>query len=158
MKYAGFRVRLGAYLIDFIPIVFILATVFYSFLGFDQTLIAYRVNPQDLDTRILFMSERNQIRDFSFLVWMIYAMFMEASVLQGTFGKRFVGIRVIGPDGGRISFGRSAARNLSKILSYLIVCLGFIWVAFTKQKHGWHDMIAKTDVVRGLPEDDHFDD
>ena len=151
MRPAGFWRRLGAYLIDIIPIALLTAVPFYLFLGFDQTWEAYREEPRDLQARVQFLSERNQIRDTAFLLWLIYSTAMEASPLQGTLGKRLAGIRVVGPDGGRLTLGRAISRNLAKLLSYLPLGLGFLWVAFSKHKHAWHDTLAKTDVIRHDP-------
>jgi uncharacterized RDD family membrane protein YckC len=152
MSNAGFWRRLGAYTIDIVPIVLVIAAVFYVFLGFDRVLQTYTTEPGNLEARIKFLTERNKIRDSAFLVWLIYSTLMEASALQGTLGKRVLRIRVVGPDGGRLALGRSLARNLAKLLSYLPCALGFLWVAFSKKKHAWHDMIAKTSVVLGSPE------
>jgi uncharacterized RDD family membrane protein YckC len=74
---------------------------------------------------------------------------MEASALKGTIGKRVLKISVVDKNGDRISFNRSIGRNTSKILSIIPFFLGLLWVAFTKEKKGWHDMIAKTYVVKG---------
>jgi len=148
MTRAGFWRRLGAYGIDTVPIVFLIATAFYLFLGFDQTWRAYRAEPHNLQAHALFLAERNRIRDSAFLVWLIYSTVMEASAFQGTVGKRVMHILVVGSDGGRLTLRRSVGRNLAKLLSYVPFCLGFVWVAFSKQKRGWHDMIARTDVIR----------
>jgi len=39
-------------------------------------------------------------------------------------------------------------RYAGLILSFLVVFLGVIWVAFDKDKQGWHDKIASTYVVK----------
>jgi uncharacterized RDD family membrane protein YckC len=148
MRHAGFRRRTSAYSIDVIPIVLITGSMFYVFLGFDQTWAAYRAEPRNLEVRAQFLVERNWIRDSAFLVWPVYSAFMEASVLQGTLGKAAMRLRVVGPDGGRLTLARSVGRNLAKLLSYLPLCLGFLWVAFSKEKSTWHDKLAKTSVVR----------
>jgi uncharacterized RDD family membrane protein YckC len=148
MSHAGFWRRLGAYAIDVVPIVVLTAMMFYLFVGFDQTWQAYRAESRNLQARTQFLAERNQIRDSAFLIWLIYSTLMEASALQGAFGKRIMRIRVVGPEGGRLTLARAVGRNLAKLLSYLPLGLGFLWVAFSKQKRGWHDLIAKTDVVR----------
>lgn len=131
-----------------VPIVLLTGALFYLFLGFDQTWKAYRAEPHNLEVRAEFLRQRNSIRDSAFLVWLIYCTLMEASPLQGTLGKVAVGLRVVGPDGGRLSVARSVGRNAAKVLSYLPLGLGFLWVAFSKEKHAWHDMLAKTSVVR----------
>jgi uncharacterized RDD family membrane protein YckC len=46
--------------------------------------------------------------------------------------------------GQRISILRALGRELSKIISALILLIGYIMVAFTDRKRGLHDMIAGT--------------
>src|SRR4030095_17018479 len=119
MRPAGFWRRGGAYLIYVIPIVLLTAFPFYLCMGFDRTWQAYREQPRNLQVRVQFLAERNQIRDSAFLLWVVYSTAMEASALQGTFGKRLAGLRVVGPDGGRLTLGRAVGRNLAMVLSYL---------------------------------------
>jgi uncharacterized RDD family membrane protein YckC len=60
-----------------------------------------------------------------------------------------LGIIVTDLEGRRIGFGRATGRYFAKILSALILGIGFLMVAFTQRKQGLHDMIAGTLVVRG---------
>jgi uncharacterized RDD family membrane protein YckC len=149
---AGVGRRLAAYTIDIIPISFAVLALFYFFFGFDRTLAAYFSDSRSTDDRIRFLIERNRIRDLSFVVWLIYSAVMEASALQGTLGKRLLGLRVVDANGGRITLGRSIRRNLTKILSYVSLGIGFFWAAFSKQKRTWHDMLSATTVVYGKSE------
>ena len=50
--------------------------------------------------------------------WLYFAL-LESGAKQATFGKRIMGIKVIGKDGGRIGFGRATGRTFAKILSYI---------------------------------------
>jgi len=61
-----------------------------------------------------------------------------------TVGKRVCGIRVINVDGTYCDVGQAFIRSFAKILSSLVLCLGYLWVAFDGQKRGWHDHIAGT--------------
>ena len=79
--------------------------------------------------------------------WIYYAG-MESSANQGTLGKMAVGIKVTDLNGERISFARATGRYFSKIISALIIAIGFIMVAFTSKKQGLHDMIAETLVIK----------
>jgi len=139
--------RLGAFLIDMIPIILIVFGVFYLFLGFDATLTEYLNRGTDVEPRIKFLRERNWIREISFIIWVIYCIVMEFSERQGTFGKSAMGIKVVDESGNRMTLSKSIGRNTSKILSYLVVSLGFLWILFDKKKQGWHDKINKTFVV-----------
>jgi uncharacterized RDD family membrane protein YckC len=80
--------------------------------------------------------------------WLYYA-FMESSAKQATLGKMALGIRVTDLDGNRIGFGKATGRYFGKILSALILGIGFLMVAFTQRKQGLHDILAGTLVVSG---------
>ncbi|MCI0556277.1 MAG: RDD family protein, partial [Anaerolineae bacterium] len=56
--------------------------------------------------------------------------------------KMALGIVVTDMNGNRISFGRATGRYFGKILSGLIIYIGYIMVAFTEKKQGLHDMMA----------------
>jgi uncharacterized RDD family membrane protein YckC len=78
----------------------------------------------------------------------IYFWFFESSSHQATPGKMALGIIVTDLNGSRISLGRAAARDLSKILSALTLGIGFLMIGFTDEKRGLHDYIAGTLVVK----------
>jgi uncharacterized RDD family membrane protein YckC len=80
--------------------------------------------------------------------WLYYAL-MESSAKQATVGKMALGIIVTDLEGRRIGFGKATGRYFAKILSALILGIGFLMVAFTQRKQGLHDMLAGTLVIRG---------
>lgn len=80
--------------------------------------------------------------------WLYYAL-MESSAKQATVGKMALGIIVTDLEGRRIGFGRATGRYFAKILSALILGIGFLMVAFTERKQGLHDMLAGTLVIKG---------
>jgi uncharacterized RDD family membrane protein YckC len=82
------------------------------------------------------------------VTWLYYAL-MESSAKQATVGKMALGIIVTDVEGRRIGFGRATGRYFAKILSALILGIGFLMVAFTQRKQGLHDMLAGTLVIRG---------
>jgi uncharacterized RDD family membrane protein YckC/ribosomal protein L40E len=77
----------------------------------------------------------------------VYFAYQESSEAQATIGKRALGIIVTDGEGNRISFGRATGRYFAKIISGVILLIGFIMIAFTRKKQGLHDMIANTLVV-----------
>jgi uncharacterized RDD family membrane protein YckC len=121
--YAGFWVRVVAYILDFL-IIGILVFVFVF------TLNVFSI-PLDIAA-----------------VWLYFAL-MESSERQATLGKSAMNIYVTDMYGRRISFGQATGRYFSKILSN-ILCIGYIMVAFTEKKQGLHDIIAGTLVRRRL--------
>ncbi|MGH7137906.1 MAG: RDD family protein [Pirellulales bacterium] len=102
----------------------------------------------DISARIDFLTQRNQIRDLSFVVYIVYCALTEGSAMQATVGKRLLGLRVTDDNGRQLTMARSFGRNFAKIISYLPLGLGFIWAIWSKRKRGWHDMIAKTLVIK----------
>jgi len=81
------------------------------------------------------------------LQWLYYAIF-ESSAWQATLGKKALGLEVTDLSGNRISFGRATGRFFGKIISGLILLIGYIMAGFTEKKQALHDMIAGTLVIR----------
>ena len=73
--------------------------------------------------------------------WVYFAA-MESSHTQGTLGKMALGIQVTDLGGNRISFAQASGRYFGKIVSALILYIGFLMVAFTENKQGLHDKMA----------------
>lgn len=82
----------------------------------------------------------------SILGWLYFAL-METSVNQGTLGKMALGIKVTDLNGNRISFGKATGRYFGKIISGMILYIGFIMAGFTEKKQALHDMMAGCVVV-----------
>ncbi|MFA5757119.1 MAG: RDD family protein, partial [Smithellaceae bacterium] len=62
-------------------------------------------------------------------------------------GKRPLGLQVVSVTGESISFGTAFLRSVGYLVSSLVFCLGYLWVAFDRRKQGWHDKIAGTVVI-----------
>jgi len=133
VKYAGFWKRFAAFIIDSIIISIV-------------TYIVYLMIP------VMLSRERPESEVFlGWILWMIvnwlYGAVMESSSGQATLGKMALGIIVTDYEGKRISFGRATGRLFAKIISGLILLIGYIMAGFTGKKQALHDMIAKTLVV-----------
>lgn len=79
---------------------------------------------------------------------LMYVILLPASTLQGTLGKAALGLKITDVNGERISVWRSLGRALSEILSTIILFIGYIMIAFHREKRGLHDIIAGTYVIR----------
>ncbi|MGE5397730.1 MAG: RDD family protein [Chitinophagales bacterium] len=90
----------------------------------------------------------SSVASFAGLVlnWLYYTL-MESSTAQATLGKMALGIKVTDLYGNRITFGRANGRYWSKIISTIILLIGYIMAGFTEKKQALHDLIAKTLVV-----------
>lgn len=80
--------------------------------------------------------------------WLYYSLF-ESSIFQATPGKAIMHLKVTDYKNKQISFGKASGRYLGRIISALMLCIGFIMIAFTKEKQGFHDIMAGTLVLRG---------
>ena len=84
---------------------------------------------------------------FGIAYWII-VLFMVATRGQSP-GKIAIGIKIVKMDGRPIGFGTMLLREvLGKIVSAIILLLGYIWILFDGKRQGWHDKIASTIVVK----------
>ena len=79
--------------------------------------------------------------------WLYYAL-MESSMRQATLGKMALGLMVTDLNGQKVSFARATGRHFAKIISALILFIGFLMAGFTSRKQALHDMLAGCLVVR----------
>lgn len=149
---AGFARRLGAYLIDTLPILIVVTAAFYFFFGFDET-IRRRFDraPDDTDAVLNFHAERRFIRNVWMGIYIVYSAVMESSAWRATLGKRLLGVQVVDKSGGPMTYTQAAKRNGGKILSGLVFGLGFLWALWDREGRTWHDMLADARVVRVGP-------
>ena len=77
---------------------------------------------------------------------LFYYVGMWASSGQ-TIGKSTLGIKVVGKNGKPLPVGRALLRWIGFIISGVVFSLGFLWIEFSKQRRGWHDIIAGSYVV-----------
>ena len=65
-----------------------------------------------------------------------------------TVGGVVLKLQVVRTDGHKITFPVALVRALGAALSFVVLFLGFLWIAWDKEKEAWHDKIAGTAVVR----------
>ena len=68
--------------------------------------------------------------------------------MRGSLGKRACGLIVVDMEGRRLTFLRATARYFSKMLSALVLFVGYLMIAFTERRQGLHDLIASTVVLK----------
>jgi uncharacterized RDD family membrane protein YckC len=81
------------------------------------------------------------------IVLVIYWILMESSRYQASFGKLAFGMKVVNRDGSRLSIPTATVRNLLKLLSAIILFIGFMMAGWTRHKQALHDKIARCYVV-----------
>jgi uncharacterized RDD family membrane protein YckC len=65
-----------------------------------------------------------------------------------TIGGIIFGLKVVRIDGKPAEWVTMIVRALACFFSLIVVGLGFFWIAFDREKQGWHDKIAGTVVVK----------
>lgn len=144
VKYAGFWLRFVAFIIDEFILGLIAFVVILPFVGS----LPMRGRPMSPDELAPFFGG-HLFLFWIFIPWLYYALF-ESSAWQATIGKKALGLTVTDLEGRRIGFGRATGRFFGKILSSVIVWIGFIMIGFTSKKQGLHDILAGTLVLRRM--------
>ena len=135
VTYAGFWQRFAAHFIDSF-----LVTLVFIALGF---LLGMTGDVGEADAE-----DFTALDGFSIIAGWLYYALMESSSKQGTIGKQVMGIRVTDLEGNQISFGRASGRYFGKILSALILAIGYLMMLFTQKKQTLHDLMAGCLVVK----------
>lgn len=137
--YAGFWERFAAAFLDGI-ILSVIGFILGLFLDSPREVYG------DGSVRIFYFSTSNYI---SLVInWLYYAL-QESSASQATIGKRALGIKVTSVSGNRISFAQATGRYFGKILSAIILFIGFLMMIWDDKKQTLHDKLAGTLVVKG---------
>ncbi len=78
--------------------------------------------------------------------WLYFAL-ME-SYKGATIGKMAMGIKVTDMEGNQINFLRATGRYFGKIVSGMLLMIGYIIAGFTEKKQALHDIMANCLVVK----------
>lgn len=79
--------------------------------------------------------------------WLYYAV-QESGTAQATIGKKATGLKVTSMTGERISFAQATGRYFGKIVSTLILFIGYFMMLWDVKKQTLHDKMAGTLVVK----------
>ena len=143
--YAGFWLRLVAYIIDSFLLGFVLGNLLLRpLMGRPGGIPAN--NPW-----VLFTDTSPQVSALLLLFLMgnwVYYSLMESSPWRATVGKRILGLEVTDLSGNRISFARASGRFFGKIVSSMTFLVGFVMAGFTARKQALHDILASCLVTR----------
>lgn len=154
-EYAGFWLRFVAYIIDYIIIWAVQAFVAIPILA--AVGITFVQNAGNMDNMtesdmvgmlMGFVAAASATALLTTILVVLYFTLMESSKYQATVGKLALGLIVTDENGGKLDFVKALIRNLCKIISSMILMIGYIMVGFTEKKQGLHDIIAKTLVVK----------
>lgn len=122
--YASFGLRLGAYILD--TIILSIPSIAINIANRGATITNLCIN--------------------LVIGWLYYTL-QESGATQATIGKKAVGIKVTDMNGERISFGTANGRYFGKILSSLILLIGYFMMLGDDKRQTLHDRLAGTLVV-----------
>ena len=132
--YAGFWRRLLAVILDGI-VVSIPANIFAASLGASFAITGggfhYRSGGSGLQT----------------LFFIIYEALLISYWNGQTIGKKAMGIRVVSTGGSPVPVGTAFVRCLMKVVSGMVLFLGYLWMLWDPNKQTWHDKVAQTYVI-----------
>lgn len=83
----------------------------------------------------------------SAVVWEFLYFAYQWALSGKTIGMAVLGIRVVGADGSSIGPRQAVIRTLSFPLSFVLFGIGFLGILTNRDRHAWHDRIARTAVV-----------
>jgi uncharacterized RDD family membrane protein YckC len=131
MTFAGFWIRVGAKIID---------GVIITVVGFVLVFLVNFLIRHVIAATIL----QNTIYIALSIFYSIYFL----GKYSATPGKMACGLKVVRPDGEKISYARACGRFFAEFLSSIILYIGYILVAFDEERRALHDRICDTRVIR----------
>jgi uncharacterized RDD family membrane protein YckC len=144
--YAGFWLRFIASIIDgiLLSIIVIFVVVVISFV------VGYQMAISGAD--LMTIGSTGQLLGSALQVLICWAYFAtsESSETQATPGKRAMGLYVADMKGNRISFAQATGRHFGKIISSLLLGIGYLMAGVTDKKQARHDLMAGTLVLRRI--------
>lgn len=125
---AGFWIRVVAFIIDSI-IVGVVNSIIAAILSSSAT-------------------GRSGIQTLLGIIYFTYFWSASSPWPGQTVGDKLLSLRVIRTDGSDLSIVQAFIRYVGLFISFLVIFIGVIWVAFDPNKQGWHDKIAGTYVIK----------
>lgn len=141
VTFAGFWVRLAAYIIDSAILLIPLLIVRLLISG---VLSVLKGTP--FDGNVLF---NYTIKDILLYIFQILYFVLFVSSTGTTPGKKLMNLRVISAETGEMPgfFDVLYRETIGRFLCGLFLCIGYIAVGIDKEKRGFHDMLSDTRVI-----------
>ncbi len=145
---AGFWRRTFAFLIDSIIVI-----------GFTVIIILSALHDAGTKTNFLYFSLSNHKLtsipvnfpvkgSFNFDVPILIYFFLFWTLRSATIGQTALGMKIIREDGRPLDFRVALMRLIGFIISFIPVGIGLFWIGFNSKKQGWHDLFARTYVIK----------
>ena len=140
-NYAGFWVRLAAYVIDSAIVAIGLLVVRLAWIG-----VGALISGTILDGNVLF---HYSLKDIVLYIFKVMYFVLLTWCTGTTIGKRLMNLRVVSADRNeKLSFVDVLYREtVGRFLCGISIWIGYIIVGIDKEKRGFHDMLCDTRVV-----------
>jgi uncharacterized RDD family membrane protein YckC len=156
VQYAGFWLRVVAYLIDSVVISLAFMALFIPFaIVTGLTAVLGNIHPGEDPREVgavlggTFFLGLFTVVSLAFLGGWLYHAKMESSSWQATLGKKALNLRVTDLYGAPVSFSRATGRHFGKLITGLIpLGVGFMLAGLTERRQALHDMLASCLVLR----------
>lgn len=156
VQFAGFWLRVVAYLIDGVVVGIAFMALFIPFAvmtGLTAALGSMHPgeDPRDMGALLggTFFLGLITVIGLAIVGGWLYHAKMESSSWQATLGKKALNLRVTDMSGARVTFGRATGRHFAKLITGLIpLGVGFALAGLTERRQALHDMLAGCLVLR----------
>lgn len=143
VRWGGFLRRTCAFFVDILVLSLLSLLLFYvSYVGYSVGL-AFHHRPLSLENAGVFLR-------LILLAWLFLAAgyFVLFHGMEGkTVGKWLLGLRVVGAHQKPITYSQALVRWFGTLFCTFIGT-GFLWILFNRERRGWHDLLARTWVIR----------
>ncbi|MCB0162813.1 MAG: RDD family protein [Anaerolineae bacterium] len=148
-QYAGFVSRFIAFTIDMV-IISLISFLFTVFVGLISNFFGLDTSYVDLVGE-WFVTGLQQLlvtagAMFTGVFSLAYCLFFWV-LIGATPGKRLMGLRIVRLNGQPLTVGLALLRYLGYWLSFLLLCLGYVWIIIDPRRQGWHDKLGRTVVI-----------
>ena len=150
-RFAGIWLRGIAAVLDTLVMAFMLAA--FGALAYGLKFYVYK---DAKPTRTLYEGIRVSDNEFYIAIGLAAVAFLSVFFYKpywtgkngATLGKKWLKMKVIRSSGEAITPGRAMGRFFAEHLSLLFLAIGYLMIAFDKQKRALHDRICDTRVIR----------
>ena len=143
VRWGGFFRRACAFFVDVVVLLLLSSVLFYlAYVGYKVGLAAHQ--------QTLLAEKREGFFRILIFAWgsLVIGYFVLFHGMEGqTVGKWLLGLRVVGDHQGPITYQQALIRSIGLVFSAL-TGLGLLWILWSREKRGWHDLLARTWVIR----------
>ena len=137
LQYAGFWIRFGAKIVDWL-IISAFSFIIFIPLGI---FMATRISSTSSGLTMVLIQIMNYAIPATYVTFFL-------GKFGATPGKMACKLKVVTADNERVSYLRALGRYFAEILSSLILLIGYIMAAFDDERRTLHDRICDTRVIR----------